>query len=342
MTNNGYSNTKYDMGKEIVAAVVVTFNRKNLLEECLDAIIEQTFKPDAIIIIDNNSTDGTAELLLEKSYINNLPPVGLNNGRQQIQENLIATNKQDKFISIIYLHKSVNSGASGGFYEGLKLSYEKQYTWAWLMDDDVAPQKDCLEQLLNQYSDNNNISCIVPTRIYPNGDIVQGHELILSRKVFSKSLFKIPETERIEKMTFEGPLLKTKYFNVIKKDILKYFLLFDDNDAAYKISKRGIIVKSEKGIMIKKIQILNNFYTKGNEWKQYYRYRNKWIYVRNNFELWMLFPVIYEFLRELKILITDTSKWSYIKVFFRAVGHFLVGKEGKTYTKYKNPWTTNR
>lgn len=47
--------------KEKIAAVVVTYNRKELIGECLDAILLQTYPVDSIILIDNASTDGTPE-----------------------------------------------------------------------------------------------------------------------------------------------------------------------------------------------------------------------------------------------------------------------------------------
>ena len=49
------------MDKINIAAVVVTYNRKELLMECLDALKKQTCKIEKIIVIDNNSNDGTYE-----------------------------------------------------------------------------------------------------------------------------------------------------------------------------------------------------------------------------------------------------------------------------------------
>ena len=51
-----------------VAAVVVTYNRKELLMECLEALLRQTRPLQAIYIIDNASTDGTPELLHREGY----------------------------------------------------------------------------------------------------------------------------------------------------------------------------------------------------------------------------------------------------------------------------------
>src|SRR2546423_13459309 len=52
-----------------VCAVVATFNRKELLAECLDALFAQTHPLDRIFVIDNASTDGTPELLRERRFL---------------------------------------------------------------------------------------------------------------------------------------------------------------------------------------------------------------------------------------------------------------------------------
>lgn len=44
-----------------ICAVVVTFNRKRLLLNCLDALKVQTRQLSHIVVIDNASTDGTAD-----------------------------------------------------------------------------------------------------------------------------------------------------------------------------------------------------------------------------------------------------------------------------------------
>lgn len=53
-----------------ICAVVVTFNRKELLINCLNAINEQTYKPHTVIIVDNASTDGTKDLVKQNGYCN--------------------------------------------------------------------------------------------------------------------------------------------------------------------------------------------------------------------------------------------------------------------------------
>jgi rhamnopyranosyl-N-acetylglucosaminyl-diphospho-decaprenol beta-1,3/1,4-galactofuranosyltransferase len=105
-----------------VAAVIVTFNRKGLLIECLEAVRGQTRPCERVFIIDNASTDGTPELLAD---------AGLLDG------------------SIEYVRLPVNTGSAGGFHEGMQRAYEAGYDWLWLMDDDGSPAPDCLEELLS-------------------------------------------------------------------------------------------------------------------------------------------------------------------------------------------------
>lgn len=48
---------------EKIAAVIVTYNRLELLKECLQAVQEQSKKVYSIVVVNNASTDGTTEFL---------------------------------------------------------------------------------------------------------------------------------------------------------------------------------------------------------------------------------------------------------------------------------------
>ncbi|ULH17600.1 glycosyltransferase (plasmid) [Deinococcus sp. KNUC1210] len=45
------------------AAIVVTYNRRALLVQCLERLLSQTLPLERIYVIDNASTDGTAEVI---------------------------------------------------------------------------------------------------------------------------------------------------------------------------------------------------------------------------------------------------------------------------------------
>lgn len=105
------------MKTESAAAVVVTRNRLKLLQECLAALREQTRKPDAILVVDNDSSDGTAEWL---------------------------TGQPDLVVV-----RQANLGSGGGQYAGMKAACERGHDWIWCMDDDGYPARECLERLLS-------------------------------------------------------------------------------------------------------------------------------------------------------------------------------------------------
>ena len=102
------------------AAVVVTYNRKRLLAECLEALLSQS-APCDLLIVDNASTDGTREYLEEL--------------RARCGE-------------IHIFHMKENLGGAGGFSFGIKKGISLGYRYLWVMDDDCIPEKDALWALL--------------------------------------------------------------------------------------------------------------------------------------------------------------------------------------------------
>ena len=106
---------------ESVCAVVVTYNRKELLAECLEALLGQTRNADQILIVDNASTDGTPEMLAARGYLAN--------------------------PAVRHLKLPANVGGAGGFHAGIEAAYENGQTWIWLLDDDTIPEPDALSRL---------------------------------------------------------------------------------------------------------------------------------------------------------------------------------------------------
>jgi rhamnopyranosyl-N-acetylglucosaminyl-diphospho-decaprenol beta-1,3/1,4-galactofuranosyltransferase len=105
-----------------ICAIVVTYNRKELLCECLEALLSQTYPLNKIYLIDNAGTDGTDMLLEQKGYLQN--PV------------------------IVYEKLSENIGGAGGFSYGLQKAYENAHDFYYLLDDDAEPKYDAIEHLV--------------------------------------------------------------------------------------------------------------------------------------------------------------------------------------------------
>jgi GT2 family glycosyltransferase len=131
-----------------IAAIVVTFNRKKQLLECLNGLINQTRTLNAIFIIDNSSRDGTEMELYNNDYIKEIP-TQKESGIFKTETLLPSpSKKKGENLKIVYLRLPINEGGAGGFYEGIKLGYELGFDWLWLMDDDGLPEKQALKHLL--------------------------------------------------------------------------------------------------------------------------------------------------------------------------------------------------
>ncbi len=104
-----------------VCAVVVTYNRKVMLEECLKALLDQSRTVDTILLVDNKSTDDTLEMVREH------------------------------FPEVSILALETNSGGAGGWHAGLEWAHRNGFDWFWLLDDDTIVHKWALESLLNAH-----------------------------------------------------------------------------------------------------------------------------------------------------------------------------------------------
>ena len=102
-----------------VTAIVVTYNRLPLLKQCLAALRAQTVQGFTVLLVDNASTDGTAD------YIKTLAMPGL-----------------------VCRNPGENLGGAGGFAYGIRAAAELGCEAVWIMDDDTLPEPDALAALL--------------------------------------------------------------------------------------------------------------------------------------------------------------------------------------------------
>jgi len=130
-----------------VAAVVVTYNRHELLLQCLDALSRQTQPLSAVFLVDNASTDGTSCVLRDHGYIAELPPESVGQPYEIVQES--TPQQKQAFADFYYVRMPDNGGGAAGFCEGMQRAMAHGYDWIWLLDDDGKPHADALANLLD-------------------------------------------------------------------------------------------------------------------------------------------------------------------------------------------------
>lgn len=308
-----------------VCAVVVTYNRKDYLLELLtNGLLKQSYPIDKILIYDNHSSDGTAELLKSKDVIGEYTPGVL--GRYRFEG-----------MEILYFHNVSNDGGSGGFHGGMKLAMEEDCDYIWTMDDDVCPDENCLKELVKNLDQEHRV-CL-PSRTDERNEDKAIVELNMTnpflystglRKKSVKSSKISTDTVVIKDMVFEGPIFDRTIIEEIglpKKDL---FIIFDDTEYAYRVSRVTDILYVKGAVLHRQIipikvpgQLMG--------WKQYYGFRNQYwfdrTYGKNNF-VKTIRPLL-SYL-DMSLRAVYRRKWSNLRVMKRAYHDGTHGLLGKT------------
>lgn len=197
-----------------IAAVVVTFNRRVLLAGCLDALIAQERPLDEILVINNASTDGTAEMLSEK---------------------------YDGMMTHVRLEENV--GGAGGFYEGIRLAHEKGHDWIWVMDDDVEPMPDALMTLVESPAFNDlSVGYLASLVLDSNGKAQ-----VFPYRRFNWLMAACPAISEgslgqslvpIEAAGFLGGMIRREAIDAVGLPVKDLFIYWDDTEFIYRISRR--------------------------------------------------------------------------------------------------------
>lgn len=212
-----------------IAAVVVTFNRLELLKICIEALRRQTRKLDEIIIVNNSSTDGTINWL----------------------------NQQDDLTVIT----QENSGSAGGQHTGIKTAYEKGYDWIWCMDDDVYPDTNTLSVLIQfLYDEGREVVAISGPRIGVHSEQIYTGErqLINLNKLRHSERYKLINysnlsvaPSKIFSTTFEGMFLRASAIRKIGLPLKEFFVWHDDLEFCIRLNSIGSIFYHPKAIFRK-------------------------------------------------------------------------------------------
>ena len=192
-----------------IVAVVVTYNRKELLKQNVECLLKQT-RPCDIYIIDNASTDGTDEFV--KSY-------------------------RDEQIH--YFNTGANLGGAGGFEYGVRKGVEDGYDYIWMMDDDTLPKSTALEALIGADEKlNSNWGWLSSVAYWTDGSICR-------MNIQKKDIFRhIGEKEYksfvapIKMCSFVSLLVKSEVIREVGLPIGDYFIWTDDYEFTGRISKK--------------------------------------------------------------------------------------------------------
>jgi len=121
-----------------LSIIIPVYNEQAHLKACLDAIDRQTFAPDEVIIVDNNSTDGSMKIARQYSFVKIIrePKQGLifarNAGFNAAKSDILARIDADAYIPPNWVdrvkhdfkHDSKLSGITGPGVNNFKTIYD--------------------------------------------------------------------------------------------------------------------------------------------------------------------------------------------------------------------------
>ncbi|MCX7513741.1 glycosyltransferase [Frateuria hangzhouensis] len=247
------------------AAVVVTFNRRELLLQCLDALVSQTLPPTTIIVVDNASTDGSEEAI--GAYCTKYPR---------------------KFV---YLRLEQNIGGAGGFAIGVSKAMELDCDWLWLMDDDAIPLPDALASLHRASPTPENVYASIACR---------GNELSWSVNLIAAPgelqaadrVDELPSIAEVAFLPFLGFLVHSNLVAAIGVPDSEYFISADDVEYSLRARAAGarlFLVKASRiGHPIARVEYRNILghrlaYLSLPPWRRYYDTRNRLLVARTHY-----------------------------------------------------------
>jgi GT2 family glycosyltransferase len=176
-----------------------------MLQECLSSLLRQTRPLDEVLVVNNASTDGTAQVLTSD------------------------------FPQVRVLTLPENIGGSGGFHKGIQLAYDAGFDWVWVMDDDAQPHPDALSRLLMHQDD---ADVLVPFLQDQTGRLY-GPTLWLGRNV-TLDPKSVKGNTKVDLFPFVGPLIECKVVQRVGLPRKDFFILFDDHEYALRIKKAGL------------------------------------------------------------------------------------------------------
>ena len=297
----------------MLAAVIVTYNRKELLGNNIRMLLKQTLPFDRIFIVDNCSTDGTYDYLIQQGWMDEGP--------------------------FVYVKTASNIGGAGGFYTGTKAAFEAGADWIVLMDDDGAAADERTFALLFQaarklYAKNR--------KLFVNALVQQGE--LLSFKI--NRMYSVEEALAAAREgiiegaanPFNGTMLSRELVEAIGYPNPDFFIKGDEVNYKQRAFDAGAHVVTvvdaryihprpdtqEKTVLGKKIP----FFVEA-AWKEYYAARNfTYMYKQKGQYKAIAFELI--FVKLLAILRMKCRKWATVKMLCKGVCHGWKGKLGAT------------
>lgn len=251
-----------------ICAVIVTYNRAELLCRCVQHLFQQDHPLD-IFIYDNHSTENTRNVLQEKGLLRD---------------------------NVTYYYADENTGGSGGFHNGMKMAVKKGYEALWLMDDDgYAVRPDTLSAIVTKWERMGKQICLLNSLVICDEKTLK-LTFSLDREYDGNKMIQRAENGLLENLVspFNGTFVPAEMIQNIGYPIKEFFVYGDETEYTLRLLAAGykeytvvdsIYFHPARVVKMKKVFGFN--IACGNEplWKAYCGARNTMYYYKKYFGL---------------------------------------------------------
>jgi rhamnopyranosyl-N-acetylglucosaminyl-diphospho-decaprenol beta-1,3/1,4-galactofuranosyltransferase len=275
-----------------VAAVVVTFQRDELLKRNLESIESQSLMPQYVMVVDNASSEATKDLVSDFGYQ--------------------------------YISGSSKLGGAGGYKLGLESALKTKAELIWLLDDDGYPAFNCLSNQI-EWSIKEGLEISSPLCVSQSDHTQSSNPYILGiRKVSNIDYLQKMNVRKNVIQLFNGVLLTRNCIEKIGLPNPALFIRGDELDYFYRIRGAGIkygLVTSARYYHPSSISEYPNsrnsifgVVVPSDEKKKYYQFRNQGYLVRKHTLIikglldWFKYGLYFLFTPEGKA--QDFSEWA--------------------------------
>ncbi|MET0999817.1 MAG: glycosyltransferase [Marmoricola sp.] len=240
-----------------VVAVVVTWNRRELLGEALAALRAQSHPVAALVVVDNASTDGTDQVLAGETG-----------------------------LDVVRLEK--NTGGAGGFAVGIEQALTHQPDLVWLLDDDTIPTPDAARELVRVWQEYADAAgeppAVLASKVVWTDD--RDHPMNTPRRKPGAGRLEVAAAERvgaipIRSASFVSIMCDAQVVRERGLPLADYFLWNDDFEYSTRLIRDRVGLYCPGSIVVHKTKVFGSTDADPGE-RFYFEVRNKvWLFTRS-------------------------------------------------------------
>ncbi len=234
----------------LVFILVLNYNGRETLPRCLRSLFHLDYPALRIVVIDNNSTDGSFELM------------------------------KQKYREVHFIRNSENVGFARGMNVGIKFALDQHAEYVWLVNPDTVVSKDSLRILIELLEHHAEIGMASPLILSPSRRKVW----FGGGKIAWLRMRALHTTARSRSIPFEtgflsgcALLVRAPVFRIVGIFDERFFLYYEDADLSFRAKRAGFPV-----IVHPKALILHSEESAKNPEKTYWLVRSGLFFFRKH------------------------------------------------------------